>query len=99
MKQTPNGMKREDKNEKINHLSYTTAHNLERYGKHMKLGEVKHGRSNWKKGGYDREEWLESMQRHLLLAWEGDTSEDHLAAIRFNVEGAMHQEYLENQND
>tara|TARA_R110000782_G_scaffold268013_1_gene363950 strand:+ start:451 stop:753 length:303 start_codon:yes stop_codon:yes gene_type:complete len=95
MNKTDKGMVRESKDEKYNHLSYTTPHNLTRYAAHMKLGEIKHGRSNWKKGGYNREEWFESMQRHLLLAWEGDTSEDHLSAIRFNVEGIMHQEVIE----
>jgi len=99
MNETETGMIRESKDEKLNHLSYTTAHNLDRYGQHMKIGEIKHGRSNWKKGGYNREEWLESAQRHLLLLWEGDTSEDHASAVRFNMEGLMHQEYLEANSD
>jgi hypothetical protein len=95
METTNNGMVREEKHDKPNHLAYTTPHNLQRYAKHMKLGEVKHGKANWKKGGYPREQWLESMMRHLLLEWEGDKSEDHLAAIRFNVEGLMNEEYSE----
>lgn len=98
MKETSTGMVRESKDEKLNHLSYTTPHNIERYGRHMKLGEIKHGRSNWKKGSYPKEEWLESMMRHLMLAWEGDESEDHISAIRFNCEGLMHQEYLEDND-
>ena len=94
-------MKRESKAEKLNHLSYTTPHNLERYARHMKKGEKAHGRSNWKKGGYPKIEYLESMQRHLNELWAENeaghrlTDNDPAAALRFNVEGYMHEEWLE----
>lgn len=93
--QTDNGMVRENKDEKLNHLSYTTPENMERYARHMKAGEIAHGRSNWKKGGYPKEEYLESAMRHLLALWRGDTSEDHASGVRFNMEGYMHEEHLE----
>ena len=92
MKKTQKGMLREDKNAKLNYLSYFTPYTLERYATHMKQGELKHGRSNWKKGGYPQEEYLESAMRHLMALWNEDSSEDHASAVIFNMVGYMHEE-------
>lgn len=94
MHETENGMLREDKAQKPNYLDYFTPEVMERYGRHMKKGEIKHGRGNWKKGGYPKHEYLESAFRHLLALWKGDTSEDHAAALLFNAVGFMHEEHL-----
>lgn len=99
MIETPNGMVREDKGEKLNHLSYHTPYTLERYAKHMKHGELKHGRANWQKGGYPKEEALESAMRHLLALWAGKTDEDHAAACMFNLNVYMNEEYLNTIKD
>ena len=88
-------MKREDKEGKLNHLSYTDSKVMRRYGEHMKKGEKKHGRSNWKKGGYPKEEYLESIQRHLYNLVEGRTNEDHAASIMFNIIGYMYEESID----
>jgi hypothetical protein len=100
MNETSNGMKREDKSEKLNHLSYWTAFALKRYGAHMKKGEVTHGRGNFQKGGMNHLDYLESIQRHLIAAWEHldddcyEGSEDHLAAIIFNAQALMNEQHL-----
>ena len=95
MKETPNGMVREDKQSKPNYLDYFEPHVIERYGKHMKAAEARHGRGNWKKGGYPKLEYLESAFRHFMGLWKGDTSEDHAAALLFNIIGYMHEEHLQ----
>lgn len=93
-------MKREDKKDKLNFLSYFTPYTLERYAKHMKKGEKTHGRGNWQKGGYPKEEYLESAMRHLFALWGEDigyrkkTSEDHASAVWYNINGYMNEEYL-----
>jgi len=101
MNETPQGMKREDKGQKLNHLSYWTPLALDRYARHMKIGEIKHGRANFQKGGYPPLEYLESTMRHLLAAWAnlerlgatvGPDGEDHLAAIIFNSQALMNEE-------
>lgn len=103
MLETPHGMKREDKKEKLNHLSYWSPHALHRYALHMKKGEQTHGRFNWAKGGYPELEYLESAMRHLLAAWEHLEAnngivegEDHLAAIIFNIQALMHEQATKN---
>ena len=100
MKKTKRGMVREDKSDKLNYLSYFTPYTLERYARHMKRGELTHGRSNWKKGSYPQDEYLESAMRHLLALWEGTpVDEDHAAAVVFNMMGYMHEEYLDGDFD
>ena len=95
MNQTNAGMVREDKNDKLNYLSYFTPYTLERYAHHMKHGEIKHGRRNWQKGGYPKEEYLESAMRHLLSLWAQEiTNEDHASAVIFNMLGYMNEEHL-----
>jgi hypothetical protein len=99
MKKTPNGMKREDKNTKHNYLDYFTPQVLDRYAIHMKKGAPKHGSANWKKGGYPKEEYLQSAMRHLLALWNEEVDEDHASSLMFNVIGYMHEEYLEGDID
>lgn len=94
MNKTDSGMYRENKSERLNYLSYITPEVLERYAKHMKIGEIKHGRGNFKMGGYPMEEYLESLMRHLIALWSGDGTEDHASAIMFNIIGYMHEDHL-----
>ena len=95
MDETTNGMIRENKDKKLNFFSYFTVEGLTRYADHMKLGEIKHGRANWMKGGYPKDEYLQSALRHLLRLQAGDTDEDHCAAVIFNMFGYMHEEGAE----
>ena len=98
MNETSKGMLREDKTQKPNYLSYIDVRVLDRYARHMKEGELKHGRGNWKKGGYPAFEYLESLMRHFVALWaekEGFRSpngEDHASAVLFNIMGFMKEE-------
>ena len=95
MKQTPNGMKREDKSEKPRYFHYLPPEVLERYGVHMLEGAKKHGSGNFLKGGYGKENWLDSLYRHLLALKKGQTDEDHAMAILFNIVGYAWEEHIE----
>lgn len=56
-------------------------------------GAAKYSEWNWAKGmPFSR--FLDSAERHLNDYKSGDRSEDHLAAIAFNVYAIMHQEEL-----
>lgn len=55
-------------------------------------GAVKYGENNWEKG-IPLQRIFESMIRHLIQAWAGDTSEDHLAAVLWNAATAMVTEH------
>ena len=86
---------RESKKGKLKYFNYFTPAILRRYGEHMEKWSLQHegvGSDNWQKGGYPKEEYLQSVMRHLLALQEGDTSEDHAAAIVFNIFGYMHEE-------
>ena len=92
METTSKGMIRESKDDKLNFFSYFTVAGLTRYARHMKIGEIKHGRSNWQKGGYPQEEALESAMRHLMLLRASDKTEDHCSAVIFNMFVFMNEE-------
>lgn len=57
----------------------------------MARGARKYGERNWEKG-LPSSWYLASLMRHLEQFRAGDRIEDHLAAIRFNVDGLMHNE-------
>lgn len=54
-------------------------------------GAVTHGDRNWELGE-PFENYLDSIFRHWLAYKERDSSEDHLAAIRWNAGCLMHHE-------
>lgn len=51
-------------------------------------GAEKYGGNNWQLG-IPLQRIYESLMRHLLEAWAGDTTEDHLAAIIWNATAIM----------
>jgi len=55
---------------------------------HYRKGGEKYGMNNWKQG-MTTAVLYDSAQRHLLKWWQGETDEDHLAAVAWNVLGAM----------
>ncbi len=57
----------------------------------MARGADKYGARNWEQG-MPTSRFLESAERHLLLYKLGERDEDHLAAVRFNIDGVMHFE-------
>jgi hypothetical protein len=55
-------------------------------------GAKKYGTNNWERG-IPLQRIYESMIRHLIQGWAGDTSEDHLAAVIWNAMAVMVTEH------
>lgn len=71
---------------------------LKRWAELMARGAVKYGEDNWRKAATNAElrRFQASALRHLFQWIEGDRSEDHGAAVFFNISGAeMVREKLE----
>lgn len=66
-------------------------HPVKRIAIHYENGAVKHGDRNWETG-LPLHRFLESMERHINDFKSGDRSEDHLAAIGWNLFGYMDTE-------
>lgn len=76
-------------------ISFTAHH---RYAKYMTGKKKKYGTGNFKKG-IPIESYEKSLLRHIdkyfRNKYEGGTDEleeDHVAAMRFNIDGIMHEE-------
>ena len=69
---------------------------------HYRKGGEKYGFDNWKHG-MKTSVFYDSAQRHLLKWWLGENDEDHLAAVVWNVMGAMwtiqNKPELDDRND
>lgn len=63
-------------------------HGLTRLAGLMARGAQKYGARNWEKG-QPASRYLASAFRHLVQYAMGDRSEDHLAAVAFNVFGII----------
>ena len=63
---------------------------LKRWAELMARGAEKYGDDNWKlaSGEAELRRFRASAFRHLVQWFEGDTEEDHAAAVFFNVAGA-----------
>lgn len=63
---------------------------LKRWAELMGRGAVHYGRDNWKKANGEEElqRFKDSAYRHFIQWLDGETDEDHAAAIFFNVTGA-----------
>lgn len=66
---------------------------LKRWADLMGRGAVKYGDRNWEKG-MPVSVFVDSAMRHLYQYLAGDTDEDHLAAVLFNIGGIMEMENL-----
>jgi len=66
---------------------------LKRDAVHLENGAKKYGDRNWEKG-QPLCRYLESAVRHIFDYLEGDRSEDHLAAARWNIAGVIHTEEM-----
>lgn len=78
-----------------------------RYAGYMTPKKKKYGTGNFKKG-IDRESYIQSLARHYtkFMALEDcriyglpvqpwmEPEEDHVAAMRFNIDGIMHEEMV-----
>lgn len=72
---------------------------LTRWAELMGRGAVKYGANNWQKASTQEEldRFRESAFRHLVQYLEGDRTEDHAAAVIFNLAGAEYtQERIHN---
>lgn len=63
---------------------------LKRWAELMTRGAKKYGKNNWKlaNGQEELERFQDSALRHMYQWLSGDTSEDHAAAVFFNISGA-----------
>lgn len=66
---------------------------ITRLAKWLELGGKNHGDRNWEKG-LPSDSYLDALYRHVLAYHFGDRSEDHLAAMLFNVQGLIFNEEL-----
>lgn len=57
-----------------------------RLAKHYENGAKKYAERNWEKG-LDLKRFIDSAERHMNQFKDGDRSEDHLAAILWNIYG------------
>ena len=64
---------------------------LIRLSKHYEAGAVKYEDRNWEKG-IPISVMIDSAMRHLLKYMDGQTDEDHLVAVAWNILGAMWME-------
>lgn len=63
---------------------------LRRWAELMARGAKKYGENNWRKASTEIElaRFKASATRHLFQWLDGDVSEDHAAAVAFNLAGA-----------
>ena len=76
-------------------ISFTAHH---RYAKYMTKKKEKYGAGNFKKGipidSYEKS-LLRHIDKYFRNKYEGandEKDEDHLSAMRFNIDGIMHEE-------
>jgi hypothetical protein len=67
---------------------------FQRWAEHMTAGSVEHEDRNWMKANGPAEylRFRRSALRHFIQWWQGETGEDHAAAVFFNINGA---EYID----
>lgn len=66
---------------------------LRRLAIHTQNGLKKYGDRNWEKG-QPLSRYIDSMMRHLWKIQEGNTDEDHVAALGWNVMAFTHTKEL-----
>jgi hypothetical protein len=88
------GMVRDKASGKVRYHRVATGPMLKRWGEHLHKGNIKYpdvapGVSNWTlaAGPEELQRFRESAWGHFMSWWEGQTDEDHAAALFFNVNG------------
>jgi hypothetical protein len=63
---------------------------IQRWAELMQRGALKYGEHNWKKAATqdEFERFKASALRHVIQWYNGETDEDHGAAVYFNIAGA-----------
>lgn len=89
-KQFASGMQRDTTEGKLDYLLALDGPMFERYAALMTAGAQKYDRRNWMKarGPEELERFKGSAIRHMLQWLAGDRTEDHAAAVIFNINGA-----------
>lgn len=84
------GMVRDTTDGKIDYSLVLDGPLFERYAAHLTKGAVKYEVRNWMKaaGQEELDRFRSSAFRHFLQWYRGDTDEDHMAAVVFNLNGA-----------
>jgi hypothetical protein len=90
------GMVRDTEDGKLDYSLIFDGPMLKRWAAHLTKGAVKYSPRNWMKasGPEEEERFRRSLLRHLVAYLDGETDEDHAAAIFFNVNGI---EYVRDQ--
>lgn len=98
MKHFDTGAVRDNQEGKVDFVETISFTAHERYARYMTGKKVKYGVGNFKKG-IPIESYEQSLMRHVDKYFRNkyekgndEKEEDHLAAIRFNVDGIMHEE-------
>lgn len=88
--QFSSGMVRDVSTDKIDYSLALDGPIFKRYAEHLTKGAKKYSKRNWMKaeGTEEYERFRESALRHFLQWFNGDTDEDHAAAVVFNINGA-----------
>lgn len=89
-KQYPSGAVRDTNEGKIR-WDLLPVEALKRVAEHYTKGAVKYGDNNWRKG-ITTERFIESACRHWAQYRLGETEEDHLSAVVFNILGIIFNE-------
>jgi hypothetical protein len=101
MREFETGAIRDDGDHKVDFVETVSFTAHERFARYMTSKKVKYGTGNFKKG-IPIESYEQSLLRHIDKYFrnkyeegEDEPDEDHLAAIRFNVDGIMHEEEVD----
>lgn len=87
----PSGMNRGSQRGKTNYRLIDWSF-LTRLANHLTKGAEIYGRDNWRKANSQEEldRFLDSANRHFMQYLNGETDEDHMAAVCFNMMAAEH---------
>jgi len=86
----PSGAIRDDRKGKLR-MSLIPTTSLKRTMQRYLDGAEEYSENNWAKG-MDYSVFYDSAQRHMLQWWAGETDEDHLAAVVWNIMSLMYIE-------
>lgn len=86
------GMVRDVTEDKIDYSLVLDGPLFKRWAIHLTNGAKKYAKRNWMKanGQEELDRFRESACRHFFQAMNGDTDEDHFAAVVFNLNGMLY---------
>jgi len=83
------GMERDTPEGKTDYTLVLDGPMFERWAEHLTTGAKKYAARNWMQANSikELERFRESALRHFIQVMRGDTDEDHMAAVFFNLNG------------